>query len=91
MRNLLAVLTFTMLLISSNVMASEVGTTGQIWATASQFIQNTGVKAFQELSENMTDEQRADRFHTLLTESFDMPGIARFTMGRYWSISRTTQ
>jgi phospholipid transport system substrate-binding protein len=33
----------------------------------------------------LTDQAREQRFDTLLRQGFDMPRIARFVLGRYWS------
>ena len=49
------------------------------------FVQNMGDKAFASLSEEgLSQDQRTERFRGLLNESFDLPRIARFTLGRYW-------
>ena len=49
------------------------------------FVQNMGDKAFASLSEEgLSQDQRTERFRGLLNEAFDLPRIARFTLGRYW-------
>lgn len=54
-------------------------------ANPAEFVKNMGDKAFASLSEaGLTDEERVKRFRTLLNEAFDLPRIARFTLGRYW-------
>ncbi len=54
-------------------------------ATPEDFVKKMGDKAFASLSEpGLTPDQRAERFRGLLNEAFDLPGIARFTLGRYW-------
>lgn len=51
----------------------------------SGFVKDMGDKAFASLSEaGLTEEERAKRFRGLLHEAFDLPRIARFTLGRYW-------
>ncbi len=55
-----------------------------IAAGAADFVRAAGARTFESLAEEMTDEQRADRFREILTETFDLPTIARFTLGRYW-------
>lgn len=54
-------------------------------ANPADFVKNMGDKAFASLSEEgLTEEQRAERFRGLLNDAFDLPRIARFTLGRYW-------
>ena len=52
---------------------------------AKAFVKEMGDKAFTSLSEEgILDEERTKRFKNLLSEVFDLPRIARFTLGRYW-------
>ena len=54
-------------------------------ANPQDFVQNMGDKAFASLSEEgLSRDQRTERFRGLLNEAFDLPRIARFTLGRYW-------
>ena len=54
-------------------------------ATPADFVKSMGDKAFASLSEaGLTQDERAERFRGLLNEAFDLPRIARFTLGRYW-------
>ena len=54
-------------------------------ANPQDFVQNMGDKAFASLSEEgLSQDQRTQRFRELLNEAFDLPRIARFTLGRYW-------
>lgn len=54
-------------------------------ANPQDFVKNMGDKAFASLSEEgLSQDQRAERFRGLLNEAFDLPRIARFTLGRYW-------
>ncbi len=55
-----------------------------IAAGAADFVRAAGARTFESLAEEMTEKQRADRFRDILTETFDLPTIARFTLGRYW-------
>ena len=49
------------------------------------FIKDMGDKAFASVSEaGLTQDQRAEPFRRLLHDAFDLPRIARFTLGRYW-------
>lgn len=47
-------------------------------------INNLGNRALEVLGKNATPAQRVARFHQLFREDFDVPGIARFVLGRYW-------
>jgi phospholipid transport system substrate-binding protein len=47
-------------------------------------INNLGNRALEVLGKNTTPAQRVARFHELFREDFDVPGIARFVLGRYW-------
>jgi phospholipid transport system substrate-binding protein len=38
-----------------------------------------------------TDEQIRTKFHEILARNFDLPGIARFVLGRYWRIATPEQ
>jgi len=51
------------------------------------FINQLGVQAIQVLGPDVTMARRVQRFRELFSADFDLPGIARFTLGRYW---RTT-
>ncbi len=62
-----------------------------IAASADDFIRSAGEKTFRSLAQEMTDEQREDRFREILTETFDLPTIARFTLGRYWRVASKKQ
>ena len=54
-------------------------------------ITNLGNQALQVLGKNVGSEQRVARFRQLFTEDFDVPGIARFVLGRYWNIATEPQ
>ncbi len=60
-------------------------------AGADDFIRAAGARTFESLAEDMTDDQRAARFRDILTETFDLPTIARFTLGRFWRIASAKQ
>ncbi|HLB80113.1 MAG TPA: ABC transporter substrate-binding protein [Dongiaceae bacterium] len=49
------------------------------------FVSNLGARAVETLTERgLSQPQRADRFRALLTTHFDLPGIGKFVLGRYW-------
>lgn len=54
-------------------------------ANPEEFVKNMGDKAFASLSEaGLSQDERTERFRGLLNNAFDLPRIARFTLGRYW-------
>src|SRR5260370_42581105 len=53
-------------------------------AEPSALITNLGNRALEVLGKTATPAQRVARFHELFREDFDVPGIARFVLGRYW-------
>lgn len=54
-------------------------------------INNLGNRALEVLGKNATPAQRVARFHELFREDFDVPGIARFVLGRYWKTTTAEQ
>jgi phospholipid transport system substrate-binding protein len=59
---------------------------------ASAFMQSLGSKAIGELTNpDVPQPERQARFRTLLDQHFDVPGIAKFTLGRYWRTATDEQ
>jgi phospholipid transport system substrate-binding protein len=54
-------------------------------------INELGNRALDVLGKNATPAQRVARFHELFREDFDVPGIARFVLGRYWKTATPEQ
>src|SRR5215469_13113543 len=54
-------------------------------------INNLGNRALEVLGKHATPAQRVARFHELFREDFDVPGIARFVLGRYWKTATPEQ
>lgn len=54
-------------------------------------INNLGNRALEVLGKNATPAQRVARFHELFRADFDVPGIARFVLGRYWKTTTAEQ
>lgn len=54
-------------------------------------ISNLGSRALEVLGKGTTESQRATRFRELLRDDFDVPGIARFVLGRYWNTATEDQ
>jgi phospholipid transport system substrate-binding protein len=60
--------------------------------TASRLIRSLGDQAILVLSDkNAGSKDRQQKFQTLFAESFDVPTIARFTLGRYWRTATPEQ
>ncbi len=52
---------------------------------AQDFIRTVGQQAINSLTgKELLDEQRQDRFRAILKRTFEVPLIARFTLGRSW-------
>lgn len=52
--------------------------------TVAKFIEQLGDKAILQLGDpKISDDEREERFRTLLRENFDVPRITRFVLGRY--------
>jgi len=54
-------------------------------------INNLGNRALEVLGKSATPAQKAARFQELFREDFDVPGIARFVLGRYWKTATPEQ
>ncbi|MFN3460757.1 MAG: phospholipid-binding protein MlaC [Oceanibaculum sp.] len=56
------------------------------------FIQKLGDKAVSTIAATEKDEdERLRQFRGLLNENFDVPGIGRFVLGRYWRVATPEQ
>ena len=60
-------------------------------ADPTAMISNLGSRALEVLGKDATQSQRVERFRQLLREDFDVPGIARFVLGRYWNTATEEQ
>lgn len=59
---------------------------------ASSFMQTLGSKAIHELTDPAVPQpERQARFRALLDGHFDIPAIAKFTLGRYWRTATEEQ
>jgi phospholipid transport system substrate-binding protein len=54
-------------------------------------ITSLGNEALKVLGKNVAPNLRVARFRQLFSEDFDVPGIARFVLGRYWRLATPTQ
>jgi phospholipid transport system substrate-binding protein len=49
------------------------------------FVRTAGERTFQSLGDDgITDAERQRRFRLILTDTFDLPTIGQFVLGRYW-------
>src|ERR1700722_17390609 len=55
------------------------------------FINNLGVQAIQVLGPRVAPAARTQRFRELFGADFDLPGIGRFVLGRYWRVATPEQ
>jgi phospholipid transport system substrate-binding protein len=55
------------------------------------FIHALGTQAIEVLGPGVSPAQRLARFRTLFNEDFDVPGIGRFVLGRYWRTATPQQ
>jgi phospholipid transport system substrate-binding protein len=60
-------------------------------ADPAAMISNLGSRALEVLGKGTNQSQRAERFRELLRQDFDVPGIARFVLGRYWNTASEEQ
>lgn len=58
---------------------------------ARSFINNLGTQAIAVLGPNIPEQQRLARFRELFHNDFDIPGIGRFVLGRYWRTATPQQ
>ena len=54
-------------------------------------ITSLGNQALKVLGKNVDPNERVARFRQLFSEDFDVPGIARFVLGRYWRVATPQQ
>jgi len=61
-------------------------------AGADTFVRNMGKEAIDSLtSKTLSDHEREARFRSIFERSFDIPVIARATLGQYWRIATPDQ
>ncbi|MFL5266276.1 MAG: phospholipid-binding protein MlaC [Stellaceae bacterium] len=60
-------------------------------ADPAAMISNLGSRALEVLGKGASQSQRVERFRELLRQDFDVPGIARFVLGRYWNTASEEQ
>ncbi len=73
------------------VLAGSPGIPAAAAADPTALVSSLGNRALEVLGKDATQSQRVARFRELLREDFDVPGIARFVLGRYWNIATEEQ
>lgn len=58
---------------------------------ATAFVRTLGTEAIQVLGPSVSPAQRVARFRQLFHDDFDLPGIGRFVLGRYWNTATPPQ
>ena len=59
---------------------------------ARKFVDNLGENAISSLTgSTLSGQERASRFRAFLVADFDMLGISKFVLGRYWKIATPDQ
>jgi phospholipid transport system substrate-binding protein len=81
-------------LIGACVMTVGISISARPAATAADpaaVVTSLGNEALKVLGNNVEPTLRLARFRQLFSEDFDVPGIARFVLGRYWRIATEQQ
>ena len=60
-------------------------------ADPAAMISSLGSQALEVLGKGTSPSERVARFRELLREDFDVPGIGRFVLGRYWNTATEEQ
>jgi phospholipid transport system substrate-binding protein len=61
-------------------------------ADAQKFIENLGDNAISSLTgSDLSATERENRFQGLLESHFDLPGISKFVLARYWNVATDAQ
>ena len=61
---------------------------GAAGADAQKFIGNLGEATVSSLTDSsLSEAERETRFRSLLESQFDMPGISKFVLARYWRVA----
>jgi len=89
MRLAVALSVFFALLLTAPVYAADQS------KEASSFVNNVATQAFDTIASKragkLSGEQAKVNFRKILNEAFDVPTIARFTLGRYWRVATPEQ
>jgi phospholipid transport system substrate-binding protein len=75
------------LLVAGFVLAARSATAAPAPDPAADFIRALGDQALQVIRGGLMLQQKIEYFRQMLRQDFDMPGIARFVLGRYWRVA----
>jgi len=76
----------------ANLDAKAVENGDKMASGAQKFVDDMGQRAIGFLGDTkLTQNQKEQRFRTLLRDSFDMSTIGRFALGRYWRTATSAQ
>jgi phospholipid transport system substrate-binding protein len=79
-------------LVSASLLGSSLPAYAALSADdAKKFIDGLSDQAIGSLTGNVSETDRETRFRSLLEAHFDMPGISKFVLGRYWKIATPPQ
>ena len=82
-------------LMSAPVMAQKNGKAEDLNKSAAAFVENVAQRAIDTINEKhegkLTEQQAKVSFRKILGDAFDLPTIAKFTMGRYWRVATEEQ
>jgi phospholipid transport system substrate-binding protein len=56
-----------------------------------EFIGILGTQGLEVIRSSTTLAQKADYFHQVLRQDFDLPGLSRFVLGPYWRVANEAQ
>jgi phospholipid transport system substrate-binding protein len=77
---------------SAEIAPSIAHESAEVVQGAENFINSVASRGIGFLSnEGMTMEQRRAEFRSLLRDSFDMPTLGRFALGKYWKVATPAQ
>lgn len=76
------------LLVGALVLVTPRGANAQ---DARAFVATLGEQAIQVLGPGVPEAQRQARFRELFRNDFDLPGISKFVLGRYWNTATPQQ
>ncbi len=87
-----AALAVSAVLVGGFGLAATPAHAADISGEARGFVEKMAQQAIDTISNPALGEaERLSKFRALLTEGFDVPAIARFTLGRYWRVATDAQ
>ena len=79
--------------VAAGLLFAHVSAEAAVTATdAQKFVENLGDDAISSLTgAGLTEQVREQRFQGLLESHFDLPGISKFVLARYWKVATDDQ